>query len=73
MWYGSILGLHTCTMGQKCCVRYCIADLIHLVFVPELIKQTETESNWTFLKGKCIEEFYTQYMTMWRKLEDINQ
>ena len=56
MWYGSILGLQTCGLGWKCCVRYCTADLIHLVFVPQLINQRETESNWTFLKGKRIEE-----------------
>jgi hypothetical protein len=28
----------------------------------------EIESNCTFLKGKCIEEFQAQYMTMKKKI-----
>jgi len=30
-------------------------------------QQTEREINWTFLKGKCVEEFQAQYMTMKKK------
>jgi hypothetical protein len=28
-----------------------------LTYASETLKLTEIESNWTFLKGKCIEEF----------------
>jgi hypothetical protein len=34
---GSVLGLQSCFVGLKCHLRYHIADLIHLVSVPQLI------------------------------------
>jgi hypothetical protein len=32
------------------------------------LTERERESNWTFLRGKCIEEFSAQYTTMKKKI-----
>ena len=39
-----------------------------LTYASETWTQTEIESKQTFFKGKCIEEFQAQYMTMRKKI-----